>query len=386
MAGPVRARRFDIADIVRGRRAELEAQQHLNSRQRRMLTDISQCRTEKLGGHREQCTRCDFDREVYLSCRNRHCPNCQGLAQEKWIEEQQRRTLNVKHFHVVFTLPAELRPLAAFASRVVYDILFRAASRTVLEFGERNLKATLGATLVLHTWTREQRFHPHVHAIVTAGGLAKDGRFLQRGRNYLFPVTAMAKVFRAKVIEALWAAYRASQFDGFGGFEDPEAFARLIGALPRKWNVYAKPSFQQGRYVLQYLGRYTHRVGLSNSRIVDLTDDDVTFRTRGHDTTTISQVELLRRLVRHVLPSGFHKIRHIGLNGSAKKRAAARKALEEPEPILAPSLSWQQRLLTVNGHDVTRCPKCRAQLQALPIMRSHRSRAPPAPAHPERAA
>jgi hypothetical protein len=375
--GPARAARFDIADIVRTHRADLETQQRLDARQRRVLTDIAQCRTDVLGGHREQCTGCAFERDVYLSCRNRHCPKCQALAQEKWIDNQRERMLDVKHFHVVFTLPAELRLLAAFAPRCVYDILFHAAGRTLLEFGTKRLSATIGATLVLHTWTRELSFHPHVHAIVTAGGLAlRSLQYVTRGRNFLFPVRAMAVVFRAKVLAALWDAHRAGRFSAFDA--DPEAFELMIGRVPRKWNVYAKPSFDQGKHVIAYLGRYTHRVGISNSRLLNVTASAVTFRTRGTDTATITPTDFLHRFVRHVLPDGFHKIRHVGLNASLPKRARARKALAQPlQP--RPTRTWQERLIQLTSHDVRQCPRCKAELRAAALT-PIRARSPPSPA------
>lgn len=386
MSGPGRAARFDIADIVRTHRPALEAQQRLSSRQRRVLTDIAQCRTEVLGGHREQCTSCSFERVVYLSCRNRHCPKCQALAQEKWIERQRERMLDVRHFHVVFTLPAELRQLAAFAPRVVYGRLFHAAGRTLLEFGKQRLNATIGATLVLHTWTKKLNFHPHVHAIVTAGGLSTDGQhFIQRGRSYLFPVKAMAKVFRAKMIDALWEAYRAGTFCHFDDFEDPEGFQRLVNGLPKKWYVYAKPSFEQGRYVIEYLGRYTHRVGISNSRLLHVTSASVTFRTRGSDTETTRPAEFLRRLVQHVLPDGFHKIRHIGLNASTTKRDAAHRALQQATTSTPNAKRYQEHLLLVTARDVLRCPCCNSLMRPLPLCGA-RPRAPPTGAHLEQAA
>ena len=375
MSGPARAGRFDIADIVRAHRRELEASQWVNARQRRALTDIAQCRTEALGGHVEQCTACDYQQPVYHSCRNRHCPKCQALAQEKWIEQQRQRMLDVKHFHVVFTLPAELRPLAAFAPRVVYDAMFRAVGRTLLGFGESNLDATLGATLVLHTWTRELLYHPHIHAIVTAGGLSMDAqRFLHCGPKYLFPIAALAKVFRAKLIDALWKDYRKACFDGFADFDDPEGFSFLMRRLPKNWVVYAKPSFDRGEHVLQYLGRYTHRVGIVNSRLLAVTEDSVTFRTKHGKTTTITPLEFLRRFIRHVLPDGFHKLRHVGLNISATKRDAARAALSHARPALQ-VLTWQQRLAQLTGRDVCLCPRCNAQLRCTPL--EIRSRAPP---------
>jgi Putative transposase/Transposase zinc-binding domain len=343
-----------------------------------VLTDIAACRTETLGGHQENCKACGYERIVYLSCRNRHCPKCQGLAQEQWIKEQRQRTLNVKHFHVVFTLPAELRPLAAFAQRVVYGLLFQVVGRTLLEFGSENLKATLGATLVLHTWTKKLEYHQHLHAVVTAGGLSQDNmRFTHCSANFLFPVAALGKVFRAKVIEGLWDAYRNGSFTGFATFDDPEGFARLINRLPRKaWYTYSKPSFGKGEHVLQYLGRYTHRVGLSNSRLVEVTDEAITFRTRGSKTVTVTPTEFVRRFIQHVLPAGFHKIRHVGLNASKERRALAEALLESP-PLQVPVRSWQTRLVEVNGHDARVCPQCSAALVATPLPAIRRCRAPP---------
>ncbi len=375
MSAPWGARHFDIADIVRAKQLELEATQWVNTRQRRVLTDIAQCRTEALGGHLEQCTACEYEQPVYHSCRNRHCPKCQALAQEKWIEQRQYRMLDVKHFHVVFTLPAELRPLAAFAQRVVYDAMFRVVGRTLLEFGESNLGATLGATLVLHTWNRELGYHPHIHAIVTAGGLSLDGkRFIHCHPEYLFPVAALAQVFRAKLIDALWNAYRAGSFDAFSDFADPEGFSYLMRRLPKDWVVFAKPSFDQGRHVLQYLGRYTHRTGIANSRLIDVTDDAVTFRTKNGRTTTIDLVEFLRRFIRHVLPNGFHKIRHVGLYASPTKLDAARETLNQASPPTTEK-TWQQRLFELTGRDVCCCPRCNAPLNRTPL--EIRSRAPP---------
>ena len=188
-AGPAQTGRakFDIGDIVRAHRSALEVQHPLLPAQRRMLTDIGQCRTAALGGHVDHCPSCGYEHPSYNSCRNRHCPKCQALAQEQWIDARRARMLDVRHFHVVFTLPAELRPLAKFAPRAVFDALFFAASRTLLEFGKSRLRATLGATLVLHTWTRTLHFHPHVHAIVTGGGLRNDGTWQPRRGGFSSP-------------------------------------------------------------------------------------------------------------------------------------------------------------------------------------------------------
>jgi predicted RNA-binding Zn ribbon-like protein len=372
--GPPRAGRFDIADIVRGHRAALESVQRLTRAQKRVLTDIAQCRTEALGGHLDVCVTCGYEHPSYNSCRSRHCPKCQALAQERWIEGRRARMLDVRHFHVVFTLPAELRPLAAFAPREVYGALFHAAQRTLLEMGQRRYKATLGATLVLHTWTRELTFHPHVHAIVTGGGLSEDDTSWKSApQRFLFPVKAMGRVFRGKMLQALNEAYGAKAFRGFDDFDDPEGFTRLMQrAAKPSWNVYAKAPFAKGQHVLAYLGRYTHRVGIANSRLLDVSDKTVTFRTKGKATKTVSPVEFLRRLVQHVLPDRFHKIRHVGLYAPASKdrcdKARARLGAAPPLPPL--TSSWQQLLADLTGRNVAVCPHCGGPLVPVSLPRA----------------
>jgi Putative transposase/Transposase zinc-binding domain len=372
VAGPARAERLDIADIVRAHRGALEASHRLTRQQKRVLTDIAQCRTAVLGGHVDRCASCGYEHPAYNSCRNRHCPKCQALAQERWIEARRAQMLDVRHFHVVFTLPAELRPLAAFAPRVVYNALFAAAQRTLLEFGHRHLDATIGATLVLHTWTRELHLHPHVHAIVTAGGWStQHARWQPAPRRFLFPVVAMAKVFRAKMLGLLNRADRAHAFDGWRDFEDPEGFSRLMQrAAAPLWNVYAKPTFAKGRHVLAYLGRYTHRVGIANSRLLAVSDRAVTFRTKNDRTETVSPVEFLRRLVLHVLPDRLHKIRHVGLYAPAvaKRRGQIHARLGRKRPR-TPPLDWRARLAALTGRDVAVCPHCGGPLVATPVAR-----------------
>lgn len=371
MPGPEKAGRPDIADIVRAHRAELESVYTLSPEQKRVLTDIANCRTAALGGHLDRCTSCGYEHPSYNSCRNRHCPKCQALAQEKWIAEQQARMLDVQHFHVVFTLPAELRTLATFAPRTVYDALFHAASRTLLEFGESRLSATIGATLVLHTWTRDLRLHPHVHAIVTGGGLSLDGLRWQKARRaFLFPIKAMSRVFRGKMIDEIKRAYEAGDFARFDDFHDPEGIHRLLRTIAKlAWNVYAKPTFSKGEHVLQYLGRYTHRVGISNSRLLEVTSEQVRFRTKGNGTETLSPVEFLHRFVQHVLPVGFHKIRHIGLYASVPKREQARIHLNIPPPVLQVR-SWREQLLALTGQDVSICPRCSNPLITVVVARA----------------
>jgi hypothetical protein len=254
-AGPARAgrARYDIGALVRDHRAELEASHRLAPAQKRALTDMGQCRTSVLGGHLDVCHECGYEQPSYNSCRNRHCPKCQALAAEAWIERRRERLLDIGHFHVVFTLPSELRPLAKHAPAVVYGALFRAVTSTLLELGEERFDAMLGATLVLHTWTRDLRFHPHVHAIVTAGGLMRDGKRFHLCSRYLFPVKVMGLLLRGKVLGALSRAYAAGTFAGFPAFEDPAAFAHLVAKLAKlSWNVYAKAPFKKSQHVLAY--------------------------------------------------------------------------------------------------------------------------------------
>jgi hypothetical protein len=384
---PARAgcRLFDIGDIVRAHRAALEARVCLTAEQKRVLTDIAQCRTAALGGHLEECTSCGHEHPSYNSCRNRHCPKCQALAQEVWIEARREQLLELPHFHVVFTMPAELRPLAQHAPRVVFNALFHAASQALLELGRSRLDVTLGATLVLHTWTRELIFHPHVHAIVTAGGLSSDEKQVRRRRrDYLLPVTVLGLLLRGKVLAELSAAYAAGAFATFDAFRDPQAFARLVGKVAgKKWNVHCKPALPKVSHVVKYLGRYTHRVGIANSRLLDVTAEHVVFGTKDGGTCTLGPVEFLGRLVKHVLPEGFHKIRHIGLYASScqAKLALARQLLKMPPPQPRPRPSWQQHLLELTGRDVRLCPLCLAPLRRAalpPPAPTSTARAPPA--------
>jgi predicted RNA-binding Zn-ribbon protein involved in translation (DUF1610 family) len=383
--------RFDIGDIVRQHRAALEAVQHLSVAQRRVLSAIALCRTAALGGHIDVCRSCGLELAYFNSCRNRHCPKCQALAQEQWIAARAEQLLPVEHFHAVFTLPAPLRPLCRYRPAKLYAALFAAASETLLELGTTCLKARLGVTMVLHTWSRQLLLHPHVHAIVTAGGLALDGsHFKPSSRKYLLPVKQiLGVVFRGKMMAALHALHGAGRFNGFDEFADPEGFDRLMSRLAaRSWVVYVKKPFRQVGHVVQYLGRYTHRVAISNSRLLDVTDQAVTFRSRDRDCVTVPPVEFLRRFVQHVLPDGFHKIRHYGLYSATAARpegalGRARSLLPAAVTITPPAAaidrtaaSSAEQLRELTGRDVTRCPRCGNPLERLGVP-APRSRAPP---------
>jgi hypothetical protein len=368
--------RFDIGEIVRQHRAALEAGVDLSLAQRRVLSAMALCRTAELGGHVDVCRSCGFERPAYNSCRNRHCPKCQALRQEKWIAARTERLLPVRHFHVVFTLPSELRPLGQRYPREIFGALFSAASETLLELGESRLHARLGVTMVLHTWTRELRFHPHVHTLVTAGGLVADGsRWSASNRKHLFPVEVMGTLLRGKMLAALRSLHARGAFASFTDFADPEGFDRLMRKLAsaKRWIVYAKRPFARVDHVLKYLGRYTHRVGISNSRLVDVQGDGVTFRTKNGKTVTVTPVEFLRRFVQHVLPDGFHKIRHYGLYAGAAEEARlvaqgklAPKSIEV-EVTATPRTTWAEELRVVTGRDADHCPHCGDTIEHRPV-------------------
>ena len=352
--------RFDIADLVRLHRDVLEARYSLNRQQRRVLTAIGQCRTAALGGHKEVCEQGDFEQISYNSCRDRHCPKCQALAQERWLAKETQRLLDLPHFHLVFTLPAELRFLARQYPAKFYGALFRAVTRTLLKLFRSRLKATPGLLLVLHTWTRELTFHPHLHVLVTAGGLALDGSgMVASGKKYLFPVGMMGKVFRAKMLHALGTLQQKGAFPELP-VETYAARMAAVSVMP--WVVYAKKPFRHSSHVVAYLARYTHRVGIANSRIQDVTGDRVTFATKNGRTATVHPVEFLHRLLQHVLPPGFHKIRHAGLYGSVQaggllERARAivgtcKKRRKEPSDL--ERLERESRICPVCGGTLRR--------------------------------
>ena len=374
--------RFDIADIVRQHRAELEAGHWLSVTERRVLTAIERCRTAALGGHVEVCRSCGHEQPAYNSCRNRHCPKCQCLAQERWIGARSERLLPVRHFHVVFTLPSELRVLCRRWPRVLFEALFRCASETLLELGQSRLGATLGVTMVLHTWTRDLRFHPHVHAIVTAGGLRHDGDW-RHVKDYLFPVAVMGRLLQGKMLDRLRRIHRRGGLRDSGEHEDPQGFDRLLARLAQiSWLVYAKRPFRCVDHVIGYLGRYTHRVAISNGRLVNVTAGAVTFRTKEGKTCTVTPVEFLRRFVQHVLPDGFKKIRHSGLYAGcgAAPLEQARSRLDDrgsarPRGTL-PARTWQELLRDLTGRDVERCPKCGGAIERIALQR-RTARGPP---------
>jgi hypothetical protein len=364
-----------VADIFRSASGAFRDKYVPTPEQRKVIAAIEQCRTAKLGGHLDVCSTCGHERPAYNSCRNRHCPKCQALAQARWIEKRSEKIIPTKYFHVVFTLPQQLRALARVNPTEMYDLLLDSAARTLLDFGLSRLHAQIGVTSVLHTWTRDLRLHPHAHCIVTAGGLDEHKHWIPARSRFLFPVKAMSKVFRGKVLDGLNDLYKSGRLTLEGGCADlaeRATFDKLKDRLYRKkWVVYAKQPFGGPEQVFQYLGRYTHRVGMSNQRLVSFDGHDVCFRTKHGKATTIDAVEFIRRFLLHVLPAGFVKIRHYGLLAAANvntKLQIARRCLSAIDENTQPQATipetpptWRELFLKLTGIDLLVCPACGGQ-------------------------
>jgi hypothetical protein len=343
---------LEVADIFRTHGpAWREAQRgHLSLAQLKIMSAIEQCRTAALGGHVLHCDGCGAEQVSYNSCRNRHCPKCQASAAQRWLEARQADLLPVEYFHVVFTLPAPMAEIAYYNKAVVYALLFDIAAETLLTIGAdgKHLGARLGVTLVLHTWGSALTHHPHVHGIVPGGGLSPDGqRWIACRPGFFLPVRVLSRLFRHRFLDALVAAHRQGRLQFFGEHAtlvDPCAFARWLTPLRQcEWVVYAKQPFAGPSAVLAYLSRYTHRVAISNSRLIALDARGVTFRwkdyrTKGctrYKTMTLEAPEFMRRFLLHVLPAGFHRIRHYGLLANCSRTVSLtmiRQLLHDPPP------------------------------------------------------
>jgi hypothetical protein len=322
--------RPEVADVLRTHGpAYLERWGHaLSARQKQVLKDITQCRTATLGGHVYACNQCGHRRISYNSCRNRHCPKCQAMAQAEWMADRAADLLPAPYFHMVFTLPEAMGSLALQNKRMMYGILFRAASQTLLQIAAdpKHLGAQIGFFLVLHTWGQNLHHHPHVHGVVPGGGIALDrSRWIscKKEKKYFFlPVKVLSRVFRGKFVDLLRKAFQRGELSFHGkleGLDDPQAFERWLRTTYKTdWVVHAKPPFGGPVQVLKYLARYTHRVAISNRRLIDIEDGKVRFRwkdyanCRAHKTMTLDAVEFIRRFLLHVLPKGFVRIRHYG--------------------------------------------------------------------------
>ena len=359
----------------------------LDGRQARVVRAILNCRTAALGGHIHQCDRCDHREVAYNSCRDRHCPKCQGSHQLRWLEAQEQHLLPIEYHHVVFTVPDTLHAVFRANPRRCYGLLFAAVAETLHDVARnpKNLGATIGFSCVLHTWTQTLLFHPHIHCIVTGGGLAPDRRrWIAARRGFLFPVRILAQLFRAKLLRRLESGID----DGNLGSNDIDPHDRLRAAARRDWVVYSKPPFAGPRQVLRYLGRYTHRVAISNRRLVALQNGSVTFhwndRARGNPNRrmTLDVEEFLRRFLLHILPSGLMRIRHYGLLANPTRRqhleqcrqllGATHQDCDDPDG--ANSRRQAEQPL---AEDFPRCPQCKTgRLVPIGALSQARERAP----------
>jgi len=334
---------------------------------------IEICRTSELGGHVDKCDHCGALKVSYNSCRNRHCPKCQCLDKEPWLEARKRDILSTRYFHLVFTLPEDLRPIALRNQKVVYAILFRAVSETLKELTQDpgHLGAEVGFIAILHTWSQTLLDHPHIHCIVTGGGLSADGkRWIPCRGKFFLPVKVLSRLFRGKFLAYLKEAYLKGELDFSGKIASLKKQAAFNGSLrdlhAKEWVVYCKPPFANAGTVLEYLGRYSHRVAISNDRLVKLEGGRVTFRYRdrtGNDAIKLMRLdasEFIRRFLLHILPDGFMKIRHYGIlsNRSRRSKLALCKRLHGIQcgDDVKKTESWQDLLTRITGVDPRTCP------------------------------
>jgi hypothetical protein len=370
----------EVGDILRAHGPAYAARHPVSTAQAKVLRRLAACRTAALGGHVDSCGGCGFTRTSYNSCRDRHCPKCQATKRAAWLEARLERLLPVPYFHVVFTLPDLLYPLVLYNQRRLYDLLFRAASATLLTLAADpgRLGAQIGVTALLHTWGQNLLFHPHLHCVVTGGGLSPDGqRWVGCQPHFFLPVKVLGKLFRGKFLAGVKDAYDAGLLSPGGGaaaLADPKAFRQLLDACyTRDWVVYAKPPFGGPEHVFRYLGRYSHRVAVSNNRLRGLDDTHVALEWKdyadGHRVKVLRLAidEFIRRFLLHVLPKGFVRIRHYGLLAGvnvATKLQECRRLLGasvEPQPQRA-APTWLTRVLESTGPEPLPCPRCHGPL------------------------
>lgn len=358
----------ELQDIFRLYGKQYRATHRVSYDQAKTMSAITNCRTSKLGGHMDVCENCGNIQISYNSCRNRHCPKCQTLSKERWIENQKHNLLNIGYFHVVFTIPDDLRPLFYQNQSLLYGILFRAVAETLqtLANDKKFLGATIGFTSILHTWGQNLCYHPHIHCIVPGGGLTPLGQWKNSSTDFFLPVKVLSRLFRGKLLAYLKQA-KLNFYGELCYLQDPAAFSQLLNTCYSKdWIVYCKPPFKNAACVVAYLGRYTHRVAISNNRILKLENDTVTFKWRDYKdhrkskVMSLSVFEFIRRFLMHVLPSGFMKIRHYGLLSSRdkSKRLSTCKRLTATPIIPKAALSTKELIQKIFSNKFSPCPAC----------------------------
>ncbi len=364
---PLAGRRWELADVLNlYGQAYRQSHPHLPPAHLKVMRAIQACRTARLGGHVERCDQCGFTRNAYNSCRNRHCPKCQSVAKAQWLKDRNTELLPVPYFHTVFTLPHELNAIALGHKRRVFNIFFQAVSETLLAFAHQDMNGDLGITAILHTWDQKLNLHIHLHCAVTAGALSLDGKtWIPSKPNFLFPVRALASVFGGKFMDALKKAYAK------GHIRFPDApFHLLVNLLYQKpWIVYAKPAFAGPQVVLDYFGRYTHRIAISNHRITDIKDGNVTFsyRDRNDDNQkkvmTVTAEEFIRRFLLHTVPASFQRIRHFGFLANRRKTKDLARCRELLGCSREPAQKSEENITAETVHELTgvnliQCPAC----------------------------
>ncbi len=381
---------LEVADIFR-RSGPQYRQTHgaaLSPAQRRVMRAIESCRTAALGGHVERCDTCGHQRIAYNSCADRHCPKCQSLTRAQWLEARRAELLETEYYHVVFTVPQEIAAIAYQNKRVVYNILFRATSETLrtIAADPTHLGAEIGFLAVLHTWGQTLLHHPHLHCVVPGGGIAPTGdRWIACRPGFFLPVRVLSRLFRRLFLEQLDHAYTTGQLQfssALAPLHEPQAFAAYVAPLrQREWVVYAKKPFGSADRVLDYLGRYTHRVAISNNRLLSMDQEQITFRWkdyRQHDKQkrmTLTPTEFIRRFLLHVLPSGFQRIRHFGFLGNRYRQAKLDLcrhllAMTPRLPALPTRVDYRDRYEQLTGKSLRMCPVCAqgqmVRVEALP--------------------
>jgi len=368
---------LELADIFRQHGPAYRETHAVPLHQFRLMRAIETCRTPALGGVVDWCDRCQYTHIQYRSCRNRHCPKCQGLARARWLHQRQAELLPVEYFHVVFTVPQEIAAIAYQNKALVYDILFRATAETLrtIAADPKHLGAEIGFIAILHTWGQNLVHHPHLHCVVPGGGISPDGqRWVACRPGFFLPVRVLSRLFRRLFLQELKQAFDDDQlhfFNSLATLQDRAAFARYLAPPAHaEWVVYAKPPFGGPQQVLEYLGRYTHRVAISNNRLLDFTDGTVTFQWKDYRHESRNKVmrldaqEFVRRFLLHVLPTGFQRIRHYGLLANCHRQAKlehCRQLLAAPAPVVEPpaeSLDYRDRYERLTGVSLRDCPQC----------------------------